>query len=279
MVKTKRIQKVIFNFVMCLSKSKTKMHLPRPLVVFLTGIGLFALSACSLNEHGSAEAKAQVPVEKIKTMEKKIKVEIWSDIMCPFCYIGKRNFEAAMKQYGDSAQFEIVWKSYQLDPDIVQDSNKAVSVYQYLADRKGIPYEQSVKMHDYVVQMAKEAGLEYHFEKAIVANSMNAHRLIQKAKEKGLGDEMEEVLFKAYFMEGKDCGNKAVLGEMGKAIGMSTADIEEAFSKDEYAYRVKQDIQEGEAKGLQGVPFFVFNNQQVVSGAQPPQVFLAAMRK
>ncbi|MBA3900237.1 MAG: DsbA family protein, partial [Bacteroidetes bacterium] len=109
--------------------------------------------------------------------DKKMIVEIWSDVMCPFCYIGKRNYEKALKQFADSNNIEIVWKSFLLSPDMPEDIGKQTNVYQYVANLKGISYEQSVKMHEAVVQMAKLAGLEYNFDKTVVANSFNAHRI------------------------------------------------------------------------------------------------------
>ncbi len=239
---------------------------------------LFPHSACGQNTKG----KTNTTIEMETTSEKvasKMKVEVWSDIMCPFCYIGKRNYEAALKQFADSNDIEIVWKSFQLDPDITQEAGKKVNVYQYLADRKGWSYEQSVKMHETVVQTAKNAGLEYNFDKAIVANSFNAHRLIQMAKTKGLGDKAEERFFFAYFTEGKDLGNPGVLTELGKEIGLTETDIKDALTNDEYAYSVNQDIQEAQNIGVNGVPFFVFNRKYAISGAQPIEYFLKTLEK
>src|SRR5689334_6031686 len=102
----------------------------------------------------------------------KMKVEIWSDIMCPFCYIGKRNFEAALSQLPDKENIQVEWKSFQLDPTIPANPNHEENIYQYLATRKGISYEQSVGMHQQVGKMAEDAGLKYNFEKMLVANSL-----------------------------------------------------------------------------------------------------------
>ena len=121
----------------------------------------------------------------------KMKVEVWSDIMCPFCYIGKRNYEAALSGFEGRENIVIEWRSFQLDPTIPKHSPVKENVYQYLAEKKGISYEQSAKMHERVIRMAKDAGLDYRFDKAIVANSFDAHRMIQLAKEKGLGDAAE----------------------------------------------------------------------------------------
>lgn len=209
----------------------------------------------------------------------KMKVEIWSDIMCPFCYIGKRHFESALSEFADSSNIEIVWKSFQLDPTIPQTFDKAPSVYQYLADKKGFSYEQSVQMHDRVIQMAKDAGLQYNFDIAVVANSFNAHRMIQIAKTKGLGDEAEERLFLAYFTQGKNFGLPEVLIELGKEIGLTEAEVKEALSNDAYADKVRADVQEAENIGVNGVPFFVFDRKYAISGAQPTQAFVQTLEK
>ena len=128
-------------------------------------------------------------------LQNKMSVEVWSDVMCPFCYIGKRHYEAALAQFAESSKVEIIWHSFQLDPNITNRGDIQENVYDYLAKRTGISYEESVKMHGRVLQMAQEAGLEFHLDKALVANSFNAHRLIQMAKTKGLGDEAEEFLW------------------------------------------------------------------------------------
>lgn len=209
----------------------------------------------------------------------KMKVEVWSDIMCPFCYIGKRHYEAALKQFADSNRIEIEWKSFQLDPSIPKNPENKNNVYKYLADRKGMSEAQSRKMHEQVVAMAKQAGLNYNFDKAVVANSFDAHRMIQLAKTKGLGDAAEERLFRAYFMEGMDFGDAATLVKIGQEIGLQAADIEAALVSEEYAKKVNADVAEAAQLGIQGVPFFVFNRKYAVSGAQPIEAFLQTLQK
>jgi protein disulfide-isomerase len=199
--------------------------------------------------------------------------------MCPFCYIGKRNFEKALERFPGRDSVEVEWKSFQLDPSIPDPPGFKGNIYQYLAGRKGISYEESVKMHERVVKMAAEAGLQYRFDLAKVANSFKAHRLIQMAKAKHLGDQAEERLFLAYFTQGMDMSDAAVLAELGKEIGLSGSDVNEALSNDEYAYKVRQDIAEAEQLGLRGVPFFVFNRKYGISGAQPPEAFVQVLEK
>jgi predicted DsbA family dithiol-disulfide isomerase len=238
------------------------------------------LLACSQQQTSKiSEAQINLNTMSQDSLMPKMKVEIWSDIMCPFCYIGKRNFEGALSQFADSASIEVEWKSFQLDPSIPQHFDDKVNVYQYLADRKGMSLEQSKAMHERVVNMAKDAGLQYNFDKAVVANSFSAHRMIQFAKTKGLGDAAEERLFYAYFTEGKNFGDENVLKALGNDIGLTEADVKEALSNELYAARVKHDVMEADSIGVTGVPFFVFDRKFAVSGAQPSQAFLQALNQ
>jgi predicted DsbA family dithiol-disulfide isomerase len=209
----------------------------------------------------------------------KMKVEVWSDIMCPFCYIGKRNYEKALSEFSNPSEVEIEWHSFQLDPMIPKHSEKKVNVYQYLAEKKGMSYEKSAELHRALIQTAKVAGLDYHFDRAIVANSFDAHRMIQLAKTKGLGDEAEERLFRAYFTEGRDFGDHNVLVELGREIGLTETEIRAALDSEEFANKVEQDIDEAAALGIQGVPFFVFDRRYAISGAQPPELFLSTLQQ
>ena len=206
-----------------------------------------------------------------------MKVEIWSDIMCPFCYIGKRRFEEALGKFSDQKNIAIEWKSFQLDPTIQPAPGK--NVYEYLAERKGISYEQSEQMHERVIAMAKDAGLEYNFDKAVIANSYDAHRLIQLAKKNKLGDAAEERLFKAYFTEGKDFGNHDTLAEIGREIGLDENKVSQALATNEFANEVDADIYEAQQIGVRGVPFFVFNRKYAVSGAQASETFVEVLNK
>lgn len=197
--------------------------------------------------------------------------------MCPFCYIGKRNFEKALAQFTEKEKIEIVWKSFQLDasvPDIATESYE-----EYLVKRKGLSAEQVKGMLQNVTQMAREAGLDYHFDRSVIVNSLKAHRLIQFAKTRNLGDEAEERLFHAFFTEGKSIADIDTLTQLGVEIGLDATELQVAFTDELYAYQVNQDIQEARQIGVNGVPFFVFNRKYAISGAQPPQAFLETLRK
>ncbi|KIQ16884.1 DSBA oxidoreductase [Flavobacterium sp. MEB061] len=206
-----------------------------------------------------------------------MKIEIWSDIMCPFCYIGKRQLETALAEFPDG-EFEIEWKSFQLDPTITPQSGK--DVYTFLAERKGISIEQSIEMHKGVVERAKSVGLDYHFDKAIISNSLTAHRIIHLAKTKNLGDEMEEIFFKAYFTDGKDLNDAQTLVELGSKAGLDSKEVQEIIENENlYLNDVKSDIREAQEIGVQGVPFFVFDRKYAVSGAQPVEAFVNTIRE
>jgi len=206
-----------------------------------------------------------------------MKIDIWSDIMCPFCYIGKRRLEAALEGFEHKDKVELVWHSFQLDPTIQSQQGK--NLYQYLAERKGMPLERSKQMHDQLTQTAKEAGLTYNFDKAVIANSFDAHRLIQLAKKHGLGDAAEERLFKAYFTEGKDMSDHATLLQLGTEIGLDDAEIKQMLESNAYADAVHSDIATAEQLRINGVPFFVLDNKYGVSGAQPVELFSNALQQ
>lgn len=206
-----------------------------------------------------------------------MKIEIWSDIMCPFCYIGKRQLETALKEFPEN-EFEIEWKSFQLDPSITPQPGK--DVYTYLAERKGMTVEQSKEMHKGVTERAKSVGLDYNFDKAVISNSFTAHRIIQLAKTKKLGDEIEEIFFKAYFTEGRDLNDGPTLIELAEKAGLERNEILDVLQSDDlFIKEVQSDINEAQQIGVQGVPFFVFDRKYAVSGAQPVEAFVQTIKE
>jgi predicted DsbA family dithiol-disulfide isomerase len=206
-----------------------------------------------------------------------MKVEIWSDVMCPFCYIGKRKFENALAQFPQKDNIEVEWKSFQLNPELVNNSGQ--SIHEYLAERKGWTLSYAKQLNEQVTGMAAEVGLEYNFDKAVVANSFDAHRFAHLAAKYGLGDAAEESLFKAYFTEGKDISDREVLAQLGAGIGLDAEEVRTTLSGNTYAREVQQDIAEAEALGARGVPFFVIDRKYAVSGAQPEEIFLKALQQ
>ncbi len=197
--------------------------------------------------------------------------------MCPFCYIGKRNFETALEQFADKNYIDVVWRSYQLDPTIPEVAKE--NYQDYLVKRKGMSADQVKGILNSVTQSAKQVGLDYYLDKAIIVNSLNAHKLIQFAKTKGLGEQAEERLFLAFFTEGKNIADIDTLTQLGKEIGLDETEAKTSFTDEKYASLVKLDIQEAQQVGVQGVPFFVLDRKYAVSGAQPSQAFLMNLEK
>lgn len=204
-----------------------------------------------------------------------MEVKIWSDIRCPFCYIGKRKFELALEKFEHKDNVKIEWKSFELDPTL--ETNTRIAASDHLAVMKGISRKQVTDMQQYVVDSAKEIGLDFHLDKCVIANSFKGHKLIQFAKQKELANEMEEALFKAHFVEGKNIDDEPTLISIGNSVGFDSDEIKKALTDDELGYKVRQDEMEAESLSIRGVPFFVFENKYAVSGAQPPEVFLGAM--
>jgi predicted DsbA family dithiol-disulfide isomerase len=200
-----------------------------------------------------------------------MKVKIWSDVMCPFCYIGKRRFEQALATSPFKDQIEIEWKSFQLNPTL--QTNPNISTHQYLADIKGWTPDYALQLNNQVTEMAEQVGLDYNLDIAVVANSFKAHRFSHLAKQHGLGDAAEEALFNAYFTAGKNIDDTSALIEIGTQIGLDAQLVKETLESNAFADEVDQDIHEAETLGIRGVPFFVMNDKYAVSGAQASEVF------
>lgn len=209
--------------------------------------------------------------------ERKIKIEIWSDVMCPFCYIGKRKLEQALADFKAKDAVEIEWKSYQLNPELKTEEGK--NIHTYLSEVKGISLERAKQLNEHVTSMAKQVGLTYNMDKAVVANSFDAHRLALFAKSKGKQNELVEMLFKAYFTDGKNTANHTTLIELGNTIGLDEIEIKEVLKSNNFSEQVKMECKEAVELGISGVPFFVFNRTYAVSGAQEVGVFNQVITK
>ena len=206
-----------------------------------------------------------------------MKVEIWSDVVCPFCYIGKRNFEKALAAFPAGRQVEVVWRSYQLDPTL--KTTPGQSLHEYLADRKGFSTDHARQMNNHVTGAAREAGLTFRLDEAVVANTHDAHRLIHLAAARGLQDQAEERLFAAYFTESRDVADPDTLVQLGTDIGLDAGEVKQVLQSNAYAAEVQADHDEAAQVGARGVPFFVFGEKYALSGAQPSDVFLGVLQQ
>ncbi|RYY56218.1 MAG: DsbA family oxidoreductase [Chitinophagaceae bacterium] len=206
-----------------------------------------------------------------------MKVEIWSDVMCPFCYIGKRRFESGLAEFEGRKDIEVEWKSFQLNPGMKTEPGKSIN--QYLSEVKGWSPEEARQMNDRVTGMAAAEGLHYDLDKAVVANSFDAHRLLQFAKTNGLGDQLEELLFRSYFTAGGNIADHGTLLELALEAGLDREATAAVLAGDAYSDNVQQDIYEAGQIGVRGVPYFVFNDRYAVSGAQGADTFRGALEK
>ncbi|WP_394279259.1 DsbA family protein [Microbacterium sp.] len=209
-----------------------------------------------------------------------IKIDVWSDIACPWCYIGKRNLEVGLAQTAgddDAPKVEVTYHSYELSPDTPVDFDGDIS--DFLAEHKGISREQAAQMHEHVTGVAANAGLEYHFEKMQHTNTVKAHELIHFAKANGKQIEMAERLMAAYFTEGRHVGRVDDLVALAAEVGLDADAAREVLESGRYLADVRADQKQAQAYGIQGVPFFVIDGKYGVSGAQPPAAFAQIARQ
>lgn len=206
-----------------------------------------------------------------------MKIEIWSDVVCPFCYIGKRKIEKALATFPHAKHIEIEWKSFQLNPD--QVTNPSISTMEHLAISKGWTMEQTRAISQNVVDMAKVEGLDFDFENAVVANTRNAHRLIHLAQSLSKGDAMKERLLAAYFTEGKNVDDFPTLIDLAREVGLDEGVVKKTLESGAYEEEVARDIYESKQLDIRGVPFFVLDRKFGISGAQPSEVFTQTLEK
>jgi predicted DsbA family dithiol-disulfide isomerase len=205
-----------------------------------------------------------------------MKVEIWSDVVCPWCYIGKRRFETALESFEDAADVEIQWRSFQLNPQFPKGTR--IPHDQYLASKMGATVEQIHQMNDRVVSLAAAEGLEYHFETYTTVNTFDAHRVTHLAKALGLGLPIHERFLRAQLVEGEVLDDADTLVRLAAEVGVPEADTRRVLASDEFTTEVEADIAEAHAIGVNGVPFFVIDRRYGISGAQPADLFLDALR-
>ncbi len=208
---------------------------------------------------------------------KQMKVEIWSDVVCPFCYMGKRKFEMALERFEHKDKIEVEWKSYILNPDM--SKTEPVNTLDHLAERKGMAPAQVKDMFAQITRAGKEVGLEYNFDKSLSVNTFDAHRFLHYAKSQGKSNEAEETLFRAHFTDGLNVADHEVLATLGEEIGLDADAVRTTLKGNEFAEAVDTDIYESRQIGVRGVPFFVLNRKYAVSGAQEPAAFLEALNK
>ena len=208
-------------------------------------------------------------------MSETIKVDIWSDVQCPWCYIGKRKFEAGVAAYGDAVEVE--YHSFELAPDTPVDF--AGSPVDYFSERKGMPVPQVLEMLERVTGIAESVGLHYDYDSVHQTNTVKAHELLHFAKEQGRQAETAERLMSAYFTEGRHLGREDELVSLAAEAGLDADAAREALRSGRFLSAVRADQAQATAYGITGVPFFVIDGKYGVSGAQPAEAFSQIVRQ
>jgi predicted DsbA family dithiol-disulfide isomerase len=208
------------------------------------------------------------------SMTSPMRVDIWSDVVCPWCYIGKRHFERALESFDFRDQVEVVWHSFELDPSPREGGGDLVSE---LASKYGSSREQARTMIDRTSERAAQAGLSYDLHHAIPANTFDAHRLIHLAAAHGLQDAAEERLFRAHMCERADIADHATLVRLGVEFGLDEAEAAAALAGGAYGEEVRADERLAREIGVTGVPFFVIEGRYGISGAQPAEFILSGL--
>ena len=230
-----------------------------------------------LYSRGNVSPATLVPPEdeRRRRVSDAIKVDIWSDVQCPWCYIGKRKFEAGAAEFGGDVEVE--YHSFELAPDTPVDFDGTPA--DYLAQRKGLTHDQVSQMLDRVTGIAASVGLEYDYDAVHQTNTVKAHELLHYAKSKGRQLDMKERLLEAYFINGEHVGRIEDLADIAAEIGFDRADVVRALESNEFLAAVKADVAQAQEYGIQGVPFFVIDGKYGISGAQEAATFAAALQQ
>ncbi len=206
-----------------------------------------------------------------------MKVEIWSDVVCPWCYVGKRNLEAALAEFPHADEVTVEWRSFELDASTPRQMD--LSMDEVLQRKYGMSPEEATAANRQMTELAAKVGLEYHLDKVQIGNTFDAHRLIHLADTQGLGGAMKERLLAAYFTEGRSVSDPAELARLGVEVGLDRARVDTVMAGDEFGAEVRADEAQAVELGCTGVPFFVVDGKFGIPGAQPPDVLLRLLNR
>lgn len=209
----------------------------------------------------------------------KLSVEVWSDIACPWCYVGKRRLEAALARFPRRDAVDVVWRAFELDPAAPRVRDPDVSYAERLAKKYGASVADAEGMIRRMTDVAAEDGLDFHFERIRPGNTFDAHRVLHLAGERGVQDAVKERLLRGYMTEGEAIGEPEALVRLAGEAGLDPAEVRAMLATDTYAREVRADEEQARALGIHGVPFFVFGARYAASGAQPAELLLGALEK
>jgi predicted DsbA family dithiol-disulfide isomerase len=210
---------------------------------------------------------------------KKLRVDVWSDIACPWCYVGKRRLEAALARFSHAAEVEVVWRAFELDPSAPRERPTEGSYAERLAKKYGSSVREAEGMITRMTDVAREDGLDFRFDKIRPGNTFDAHRLLHLAGERGIQDAVKERFLLAYMTEGAPIGDPETLARLASEAGLDPDEVRATLGTDAYAREVRAEESDAAELGIHGVPFFVFGGKYAVSGAQPTEVVLGALEK
>lgn len=206
-----------------------------------------------------------------------MRIDIWSDIVCPFCYIGKRRFEKALAAFPHRDEVEVAWHSFELDRNA--DAVSEHSLVDLIATKYGTTREQAIAQHESLAAQAAELGLDFQWQRARYGNTHDAHRVVHLAAERGLAGEAHERLMRAYFTEGEAVGDRETLVRLATEIGLGEDEVRAMLDSDDYGNHVRSDQATAKMIGIEGVPFFVLDRKYGLSGAQPVELFSQALQQ
>ena len=206
-----------------------------------------------------------------------MKIEIWSDYACPYCYIGERQLEKALESFSDREDIDISYKGFELDPSASYETT--TNTRERISGKYRMSLEKAQQMIDSITEYAKRVGLDYNYGTTRYTNTFDAHRIAKYAETKGKGLEMSEKLFHAYFTENKQMSDHKVLTDIAIEIGLDKLEVEDVLKNKKFAEDVRNDEYEASRLGIQAVPFFLINGKYSISGAQPSEVFEKAIEK
>lgn len=207
-----------------------------------------------------------------------MKIEVWTDIMCPYCHIGKIHYEKALEQFDHADEIELEWKAFQLNTNL-PDNGNGIPVKDYLVNQVGYPEEGIKSMYANLEKLSDEAGIFFNLQNAVAANTNDAHRLIKLAATKGQDSVVLAKLSKAYFEEAKDYSDRNLLISIGKESGFEEKEIVDMLNSDDYKYEIKQDMQEAANLGFDTVPTFLMDKRQAIVGSEPVSLFVDVLNK
>ncbi len=217
-------------------------------------------------------------MEPLVKKSEKMKIEVWTDIMCPYCYIGKIHYEQALQQFEHADEVELEWRAFQLNPDL-PDKGNGYPVREYLVNSAGYSEESIDSMFANLKKLADDAGVPFNLPYSIAANTRDAHRLIKLAAKKGLDSAVVGKLGKAYFEEAKDYSDWDLLVSIGTEVGLEEGEIRRMLESDDYLYEIKQDMQEAANLGFDTVPTFLMDERQAIIGSEPVDLFVKVLNK